>query len=374
MRWLSLDFETRSRLDITKVGVHRYAADLSTSVLCAAYAIDGGPVQQWLPWQTIPYDLQTAIADPDVYVRAWNAAFERHIWAHCTNWPQVPLERWFCSMAQAARAGIPQKLGTAAAVLGLAEQKDKSGARLIRFFCTPLIDGSFNKPEDHRVEFATFVDYCKQDVRTETAVLEALPPVGHPFERRLWLADQRINDRGVQVDTDLAIAIQTAAVDTVAALDTELDTITDGAVSAVTQVGRLRDWLLHVHSIPTLSLDGPTVVGLLDLTLPPAARRALELRQQGAKSSVAKAKAILAMADDTGRLRGVCRYYGARTGRWSGRGPQFQNLPRGSVKITETAIAALKRSPCAATLRELYPDAAPMDVLSSMLRACVVAA
>jgi hypothetical protein len=46
---LHRDFETRSRLSLRRVGAHRYAADSTTKILCAAYAVDDDPARLWLP-------------------------------------------------------------------------------------------------------------------------------------------------------------------------------------------------------------------------------------------------------------------------------------------------------------------------------------
>jgi hypothetical protein len=46
---LHRDIETRSTLRLADVGAWRYAADLSTEVLCIGYAVDDGPVQIWTP-------------------------------------------------------------------------------------------------------------------------------------------------------------------------------------------------------------------------------------------------------------------------------------------------------------------------------------
>ena len=52
---LHRDYETRSNANLPKVGVDKYAADPSTEVLCAAYAVDDGPVQvSLIPSERIP--------------------------------------------------------------------------------------------------------------------------------------------------------------------------------------------------------------------------------------------------------------------------------------------------------------------------------
>ena len=40
-----IDFETRSRVDLKKVGAWAYAMHPSTEIMCLAYSLDGGPVE-----------------------------------------------------------------------------------------------------------------------------------------------------------------------------------------------------------------------------------------------------------------------------------------------------------------------------------------
>jgi DNA polymerase len=129
------DYETRSRLDLRKVGVHRYAADPSTEILCAAYAVDDGPVQTWLPGDPVPPERIEAALNP-IWVVArfgdhFETAIDQHILAPRHGWPLVPLERHRCVQAMALAVGLPAKLETLANALELANRKDRAGARLI---------------------------------------------------------------------------------------------------------------------------------------------------------------------------------------------------------------------------------------------------
>ena len=81
-RVLHRDYETRSRADLRKVGAARYAADPSTEVLCAAFAVDDGPVQLWRPGDPVPPEFFEAAANPTWVVAAHNDAFEAAIEQH----------------------------------------------------------------------------------------------------------------------------------------------------------------------------------------------------------------------------------------------------------------------------------------------------
>ena len=76
MIWI--DFETSSECDLKARGVYNYARDLSTTVLCMAWAIDDEDVQVWTPDQPFPYEVGAAVLQGD-RLYAHNAAFERLI-------------------------------------------------------------------------------------------------------------------------------------------------------------------------------------------------------------------------------------------------------------------------------------------------------
>src|SRR5262245_22393758 len=73
---LHRDFETRSQAILKAVGTHKYAADLTTEVLCAAYAVDDEPVQLWIPGDPVPAEFIEAANNPSWIVCAHGAHFE----------------------------------------------------------------------------------------------------------------------------------------------------------------------------------------------------------------------------------------------------------------------------------------------------------
>ena len=66
------DYETRGVLPLGKVGVHRYAADPRTDVLCCAFAVDSEPVKLWTPGDAIPVEFREAATNPNWIVVAHN--------------------------------------------------------------------------------------------------------------------------------------------------------------------------------------------------------------------------------------------------------------------------------------------------------------
>jgi DNA polymerase len=132
---LHRDYETRSQVQLKSVGVHRYAADPSTEVLCAAYAIDDEPVRPWTPGDPIPAEWIGAASNPNWVVAAHNDAFETAIEQRLLHprygWPLIPLDRHRCTMAMALAAGLPARLGAVADALELSNRKDAAGERLM---------------------------------------------------------------------------------------------------------------------------------------------------------------------------------------------------------------------------------------------------
>src|SRR5262249_34854916 len=133
--------ETRSRAILKNVGTHKYATDPSTQVICAAYALDDGPVQLWRPGDPVPAEFVQAAVDPNWIVAAHNdtfeAAIEQHILAPQLGWPLIPLDRHRCTMAMALAAGLPARLSTLADALELANRKDAAGERLMHQMSKP---------------------------------------------------------------------------------------------------------------------------------------------------------------------------------------------------------------------------------------------
>ena len=346
---VSIDFETRSAVDLRKTGVYKYAADPSTDIWCMAYKAPwSDDVLVWQPGDERDTYLEDWIMAGGL-LSAWNSQFERTIWNEIMvgryQWPATRIKQWRCTMAQASAMGLPRALGQAAAVLGVEEQKDKTGAALMLRMARPRkvnADGSYTwwNTKD-KVE--QLIQYCRQDVRTELSVAEVLNEMPDS-ERRLYQLDQRINDRGVALDVDLVNRVKALAANASIEIDAEIQRLTKGQVKAATNGMDLVAWL-NSHGIATKSVDKQTVARLLTSDkLHPVIREVLTLRQNGAKSSTAKYDAMLHAVNGDGRMRGLLVYHGAATGRWSGRLVQPQNFPRPQKKQDELdeIIAKLK--------------------------------
>lgn len=367
---LGIDFETRSVLDLRKVGVYKYAEHPLTDIICMAWGSDED-VRIWYPGDPIPAELVEAVESGQP-LRAWNASFERIIWREILGprygFPVPKNDQWFCTAAEAAAMALPRKLDDAASVLNVAHQKDKEGAKLMQKMTKPrAITKKF--PElrwhDDPQDVWRLGEYCMQDVRAEQAVAKRLRRLS-PSERKVYLLDQRMNDRGVMIDLPLVHAAQEIVDVELAKANRLMDQITDGGVGAVTKVADLTRWV-NGAGVEMDNMQKGTVRDTLAERadeLPDSVREALELRAESGLSSLAKLKAMVAVACADGRARGLLLYHAASTGRWAGRLIQPQNFVRSTIKNVERYInQILARENDLIALE--HP---PLVVLSSLMR------
>ena len=379
---LSIDVESRAVTDLTKCGAHSYWACEHADVLCAAWRLDSGEHGSWVRGDPVPPAVQAHILSGGT-VSAYNANFERlafnHVLGPRYGWPVPRLEQWDDTAAMAAAMGLPRALGDAARAMGLSVRKDEDGRRLIRKFSIPRkarkgeTPGAlyWNEPEDHPEDFAAFVAYCETDVVVERALRDVLVPLSDA-ETEVWRFDARMNDRGIRLDRALVEAMLKIVEQAKDRLDKAMAEATGWEVTAASQVSALTAWLVS-RGVPAESLAKDLLDELLRLTdIPPDARAALEIRKEAAKASTAKLAKMLQQAQRDDRLRGQVLYHGAATGRWSGKGVQVQNLPRGSgvVKSPDTAAPHMLGA-SADFIDMLYGP--PMSAVSDMLRACLTA-
>jgi DNA polymerase len=371
------DYETRGVLPLKKVGVHRYAADPRTEVLCCAFAVDDQPVQLWTPGDAVPVEFHEAAANPNWIVVAHNASFEIAIeellLAPRYGWPKIPPHHQRCTMAAALALALPSKLELVAEALELLHQKDQSGQRLMLMMSKPRRPRKDEDPKgcywfDDQDRRQHLYEYCRKDVEIERELYQLLRPLS-PEEQQLWLLGACINARGFYLDQQLAIAAKKLAAAAAPEIDTELAEITGGAVTGVNQIARLQAWLQTQGCILD-SLDKKSIAKLLKNELPPQVRRALELRQDGGQAAVKKIAALLDRVSSDGRVRESFQYHKASTGRWAGTGPQPQNLKRPEIEDVETAITAVETGNHD-HVRSLYPQVLSLlgDLGRSLIRA-----
>ena len=345
---LYIDIETRSRVDLRKSNVYRYVADPSFDILMATWSLDGSPVVAATTREEI--EAIPGLRDPSVEKVAHNAPFERICFSRYFGLPTgeyLDPAEWDDTMPLAAEHGYPQSLDALAKALR-ATEKDSAGAHLIRHFSMPNRRGEFNAPEDHPEKWDEFIRYGIQDTETLIEVADRLPE-WPPGERELYIADQRINDRGIALDRELA----EAAVDAgeINLIEQELEFINLTGVDNPNSRPQVLAWF-EEHGLPLPNLQAATVESTLrDLRDAPegerdeVAIRVLELRQDLALIASSKYLTAIGSSCEDDRLRGAFRFFGAHTGRWAGRGVQLHNLPRAqldTVEETEAAIETVK--------------------------------
>ena len=362
MKHLSIDIETSSDVDIRKCGAFKYAESEAFRIMLLAYAFDDEPVEviDLEKGEEIPLFLLQALQDKEVIKHAYNATFE---WL-CLNRAgyETPIEQWQCTMIHAMFLGFPAGLEATGEAVGLPEDKKKLavGRQLIRYFCL----GPY-KPDEDR--WNLFKDYNKKDVEAERAIEKKLSSYLVPeLEWERWRRDILMNSYGVGVDLELvtgALAIQEESVER---LTEEAIQLT--GLSNPNSPSQLLEWV-NDQGIELKSIQKADVQEALSGDLPGNVRRALEIRQQLGKTSVKKYDAILACVCKDERVRGISQFYGARTGRFSGRLVQMQNLPRNYLEPLED-VRELVKARNYETLDLIYPSIA--DTLSQLIRTAFV--
>lgn len=329
---LWLDIETRSRVDLKKSNVYRYVEDPDFKILMCAWSLNDSPVEIVTDQEDIR-DIP-GLLDPETIIVAHNAAFERICFSQFAGLPvgeYLPASRFICTMALAALGGYPRKLEDLAKGLGVAA-KDAAGTVLINFFCKPNRKGEFNSPEDNPEKWQQFLDYCVQDVIVLREVHRVLDDKGlfdlTPMEREIYNVDQKINDGGAEVDLEMAeLAVEASDNNRM------IQELRISEISGIHNPGsgpQMTEWLAS-KGVKTPNLQKDTVTKLLKEATDPVVREVLELRQEIALVAAKKYTAATDRLNSDDRLRGTFQYFGAHTGRWSGRGVQLQNLPSASL-------------------------------------------
>ena len=370
-----IDFETTSTADLKKTGARAYAEHPDTRVTVLCFAIDDDAVRTVLDFTQPPADFVGAVKTGAVIV-AHNYGFEFAVYHEKLvplGWPEIQLGQWSCTMARALVAGYPASLELAGAAAGCAIQKDKSARDLMLRFARPrsLVPLTWWDQTD-LPRFQALCNYCSQDVLAERALDRKIPELS-TRERALFEIDHHINEKGFAIDHALVETMAQVVADAQRQLTGDIVRLTNGQVTSLNQVIKLREWLAS-QDVDTPDLRRLTVRTLLaDPSIRTAPRQALRLRQDASRSSTAKLAAIAFARSADGRVRGTFQYYGAaRTGRWAGRRVQPQNLFRGSIKDIAAAIRVMNQGTTPEDLDMLFEDSA-MGVVASCMRSCIVA-
>lgn len=378
MRTLSIDIESFSSVNLQKSGVYKYASSEDFEILLFGYSVDGGEVQvvDLALGETIPQEILEALQDDEVIKWAFNASFERICLSAFLGMPvgeYLSPGSWRCSMIWSATLGLPLSLEGVGAVLGLEKQKLTEGKNLIKYFCVPCAPTKANGgrtrnlPMHDMEKWNSFKAYNLRDVETEMGIQQKL--ARFPVTNEIWdeyHLNEEINDRGIGIDmvfVEGAIAMDDKSKKNLT------ETIQDMTnLDNPNSVQQMKNYLAE-NGLEMESLGKKEVAEILKVA-PEHLREVLSLRQQLAKSSVKKYTAMQNAVCGDGRARGMFQFYGAnRTGRFSGRLIQLQNLPQNHMFDLSEA-RAIVRSGDYEVMDMLYEDIP--DTLSQLIRTAFV--
>lgn len=379
---ITVDFETRSEVNLKETGAWRYAEDPTTEILCLAYKIGDDSPQLWAPHLDFPQVLYDAASDENVTFEAHNVQFERAVWTH--KLPHIPLPKyWEDTLAACAYRALPLALEDAGEALDLPIKKDKYGKHLINLLCKPRTPTKKDKRK-WREDLGLMEDlyeYCKKDTEAEYCLRKTIGPLTQE-EQETWVLDQKINERGVFFDLDAINAGLQIVEYITKELTEELQEITKNKqgipeVESHDKLIPMRSWL-RKNDVDIPNMQAETVnIWIEKLAKDSPARRVLEIRRTLAKASIKKLNAMLNVICRDGKAHGMLQYHGASTGRWAGRLIQPHNLPRGDQDILKVGdmdgLVDLikKRDPDIIGMIHGY-ERIP-DVISTSLRGMIIA-
>lgn len=372
---MAIDIETYSDVSLPDCGVHRYTASDQFEIMLFAYSIDDGDIRMCdlASGEELPEEAIQMLLDDTVVKTAFNAAFERT----CINkyfGLSLKPEVFRCTAVQAAMLALPLSLEGVGEALGLDRKKMSEGKDLIRYFCMPCRPTAANggrtrnRPTDATEKWELFKRYCIRDVDVEMQIRQKLAKFPIPNrEQAFYCLDQRINDRGIMVDTEMvkrAAACDILYKEAAMKRAYELTGLTNPNSPA-----QIKVWLAE-QGIGTDSLAKAAVEELVGETNGEVAEM-LKLRLAMSKTSVKKYEAMERAVCPDSRLRGLLQFCGAqRTGRWAGRLVQIHNLPQNHLPDLELARSLVKEGRY--DLVELLYDSTP-EVLSELIRTAFVA-
>ena len=376
---LWIDLETYCDVPL-KEGLHKYAE--SVEITLFAYTIDDCAIEvlDFTDPDTDKAQLHALLdraAKGELVIKAQNSHFDRTVMRHVMPRHTPDIEHWGDTMIQAYAHSLPGALDKMGDVYGLSEAqaKDKEGRTLVLLFCKPRPKNSKIRRatrETHPVEWAKFITYAGRDIEAMRTLSKKMPTwnIG-PEETALWHLDQKINDRGVLIDTELASSALEAVDRAQKILALRTQELTNDEVQAATQRDEMLKHILKEYGVDLPDMQKATLEKRIDdQSLPQGLRELLAVRLQSSTTSTAKYKTLIKGVSADGRLRGLLQFDGAsRTGRWSGRLFQPQNLPRPtySNEDIELGIESMKNG-----CEDLIFDNV-MSLASSAIRGTIIA-
>lgn len=374
---LFIDVETYSSVDIKESGAYKYIESPDFEILIIGYALDDGPVKivDLAQGEEMPEEFEEALLDPDCVKVAHNAVFERLSFKRIGY--NVPAEQWYCTSVKAAYCGLPLSLDGVSKALNLTDKKLDTGKALIKYFSCPCkatrVNGmrTRNYPEHAPEKWEIYKEYNKYDVLAEREIFKRLEAYIIPdIERKMYVLDQNINDRGILVDMELA--------ESAIAVDNTYTSILTQHAQQLTRLEnpnspvQIRQWIEKATGCVVMSLSKETMPDLMkEFADYPDVIELLNIRKKLSKTSIKKYYAMLNCAMKDHRVRGTFQFYGAnRTGRWAGRLLQLQNLSKNHISHIEVPREMIRARDWE-SVEMMYDDVA--DILSQLVRTALIA-
>ncbi|MBK7363053.1 MAG: hypothetical protein IPJ01_12220 [Micavibrio sp.] len=362
------DFETWGPVDITTEGADKYAR--KAGVLLFSYRFSHWPAGQVKFIENFDRRKLTVKDFPAEITKfrglfvAHNWSFEHAIFSHCLPYLKhfADPTNYICTAATARRMGLPGSLFDAAKALNLPNQKEKAeGSRLIRLYSIPDKAGKFRPiPDSDR---ATWRHYGGADVLAMESIFNTLPRLDQDaFEGPVFRLDQKINLRGLRIDTGAVKKIRTAYGAIVAKAEKDARKLcgveASGTLTATSAAGFKR-WLGE-HGARVDNVQAATLADVLRKTKSDKVKKAIGFREILAAAGPKKLDSMLTFAGLDERVRHAFFYFGGHTGRWSGRGPQFQNYVRAASKDWQKTFA------------DVVAGRGTVADVNALLRGCIV--
>jgi len=362
-----IDFESRSLVDLIKLGEHTYARHWSTTPLMltigtapkgekptfhtidffsipgySQHAYPKNPFPDWSLFKVpCPPLIVAALERGDVFV-AHNARFEQALYYYICHikwgWP-LPTS-WSCTAARSRYFGIRASLDGSASDLEVPTQKDARGKQFINDFCKPrkykgakglgVVKDLWYEPEENPGGWAIGLEYCQIDGEAE-ADIDAILPDLPPFEQEVWEWDFTINTRGVPIDLE---SVQRARQFTEYFTEKAVSRFDEVTSLRPTQRDRVLEYLQQREEISDLGdLRSKTLKRLIRSEFPQDLQDVIQIRLDCSLASIKKLQTMERCTDPDGFARGTLLYGGAHTMRWSSKRIQVQNFKRGNSKI-----------------------------------------
>ncbi len=436
-----LDIETRSACDLKAEGSWKYAKHPTTRLLTVAWK-DGGDEHVWLPGMQDPPPLSYSslhlqgvrvhVGDrcPAALCRVAHRpfvghncqSFDRLVWNECVE--GFEHVEWIDTYPLALAAGMPGGLDAIGKLLW-GEGKYTSGKDALK---KAMRASGLEDCEPENVPLGQLMlvaKYNVQDVRLTEQLYgvvsrEAKIP---ECERRVRVAHDTINARGLRIDLPFVRALVSLADESKAHAIEQIASLTGGALpdqAAVQSRNTVIDWLrsqgvrlqgsngkdslaknivsryIDTHKKeetddsepleplePDEDVENPVAHANLSRIV-----KVLTLRMSALRVTGGKLEAALHAMDEDKRIRFWSVYWGASTGRWAGRKIQPHNFPRPKEGVDSWALVELYENTGALSYadverllptdargvdgRLLYPYLSVDDAASALLRSIII--